>query len=472
MPVGLSHRHSQVFMRKEVKEKGFYRRVLVIAVPILIHNAITNFVSLLDNIMVGQVGTTQMSGVSICNQLFLVFNLCIFGAISGAGIFTAQFYGSRDMEGVRHTFRYKLYSCLLLAFLGIGIFLLWGPQLISTYLQGEGSPEEARQILDYGLQYMKIMLLGLVPFALSQAYCGTLRECDKAVTPMVAGAAAVATNLILNYILIFGHLGFSPMGANGAAIATVISRYVELAVVVIWGHSHKREYPYLPGLYRSFRIPMALVKRITLKGMPLLLNEFLWSLGVATLAQCYSTCGLEVVPAQNITDTLNNLTNVAVLALGYTVGIIMGQMMGAGCTRKEIRSTNRKLKVVCVVSSLVFLLLQGLISPLFPRLYNTTESVRVLATRLILVSACVKPIMAYLNATYFTLRSGGKTWITLFYDGGFMWLVTIPLAYVLSRFTSLPIIPLYIICNFIDLIKVFVGMYMTKKDTWIQNLAK
>ena len=128
--------------------------------------------------------------------------------------------------------------------------------------------------------------------------------------------------------------------------------------------------------------------------------------------------------------------------------------------------------MVCVVSSLVFLLLQGLISPLFPRLYNTTESVRVLATRLILVSACVKPIMAYLNATYFTLRSGGKTWITLFYDGGFMWLVTIPLAYVLIRFTGLTIIPLYIICNFIDLIKVFVGMYMTKKDTWIQNLAK
>lgn len=451
--------------------RDFYRRVFGIAVPILIHNLITTFVSLLDNIMVGQVGTAPMSGVSIANQLILVFNLCIFGATSGAGIFTAQFHGSDDIEGVQHTFRYKNYVCLLLSLLCAGVLLLFGPRLISAFLQGEGSPEDAEKILTYGFDYMKLMLLGFLPFGLSQAYCGTLRECDKAVAPMVAGVIAVLTNLILNYILIFGHLGFPAMGVNGAAIATVISRYVELAVIAGWSHSHKKQFPYLRGLYRSFRIPIHLVKQVTAKGMPLLLNEFLWALGVTVLTQCYSTCGLEVVPALNITDTINNLTNVVTMALGNTVGIIMGQMMGAGCKEQEIRSSNRKLKALSVLSGVIFAVFQIALAPLFPMLYNTTPSIRLLSTWLIIASACAKPLMAYLHATYFTLRSGGQTWITLLYDGGFMWVISIPLAFVLSRFTNISIIALFILCNFIDIVKLFMGYYMTKKGAWIQNLT-
>ena len=216
--------------RKLSADKQLYRRFFQIAIPIVIQNGITNFVSMLDNIMVGQVGSLQMSGVSIVNGLMFVYSLCVFGASSGAGIFTAQFYGSDDHEGIRHTFRFKLLICTAISLLGIVFFTALGTPLINFYLQGEGSPADAAEIMRHGLDYLYMTFWGFVPFALSNAYASTLRETGQTTVPMIAGIAAVFTNLILNYVLIFGHFGAPVMGVRGAALATAISRYVELAI--------------------------------------------------------------------------------------------------------------------------------------------------------------------------------------------------------------------------------------------------
>ena len=217
-----------------MNNKHFNRRILAVALPMMIQNGITNFVQMLDNVMVGQVGTIPMSGVAIVNQLMFVFNLCIFGAASGAGIFTAQFQGREDHEGIRHTFRFKILVGLLLSALGAGVFLTFGRELIGLYLTGEGTPADAAATMDYGLRYLKVMLFGLIPFALSNAYSGTLRETGQTRVPMAAGIAAVLVNLVGNYVLIFGHFGAPALGVVGAAAATVISRYVELAIVALW----------------------------------------------------------------------------------------------------------------------------------------------------------------------------------------------------------------------------------------------
>ena len=229
-------------MHRYIGDKAFYRRMLAVVLPLIIQNSITNFVSLLDNIMVGQVGTMQMSGVAIVNQLLFVFNLTVFGAISGAGIFTAQFFGSRNDEGIRHTFRFKVLVGLALAVAGIVIFLLGGNTLIGLYLQGEGEAENASAILAHGLEYLRIMFFGLPAFTLSTAYASTIRESGETKVPMVASSCAVLVNLAFNYILIFGHFGFDAMGVQGAAIATVISRYVELAIVSVWTHANACHY--------------------------------------------------------------------------------------------------------------------------------------------------------------------------------------------------------------------------------------
>ena len=459
-------------LKRYIGDRAFYRNVFSIAIPIIIQNGITNFVSLLDNVMVGQVGTIPMSGVSIVNGLLFVFNLCIFGASSGAGIFTAQFFGSQDQNGIRYTFRFKILVCLLITVLGALIFTVGDTLLIGLYLTGEGDAATAAGAMEYGRMYLKIMLWGTLPFALANAYSSTLRETGEAVVPMVAGIVAVLVNLVLNYVLIFGHFGAPKLGVEGAALATVISRYAELFMVAWWTHRNGTKNPFIAGVYRSIHIPGRLFKDITLKGMPLLVNEFLWASGMAILNQCYSTCGLDVVPATNISSTLYNVGSVVFIAMGSSVGIIMGQMLGAGCSREEIQENNRKLLFAATMSGIIFGLLMAAAALPFPKIYNTSASVQKLASLLILINSLALPFNSYTNATYFTLRSGGQTIVTFLFDSCFVWCFCVPLAYVLTRFVGIGILALFAICQATDLVKCILGAIMIKQGKWIQNLTK
>ncbi len=457
--------------KKLIGDRAFYRLALSVAVQIMVQNGIKNFVGLLDNIMVGRVGTEQMSGIAIVNQLLLVFNLAIFGAISGAGIFGAQYYGCKDHKGVRHTFRFKLYICAAIVLIGILILLFFGENLILMYLHGEGNEEALYAALGYGKEYLLVMLFGLLPFGVEQIYTGTLRECGETMVPMKAGIIAVFVNLILNYLLIFGSLGFPKLGVVGAALATVISRYVQAAVVVIWTHTHKERMPFIVGAYRKACIPPQLAGNIVIKGTPLMINEILWAAGMATLMQCYSVRGLDAVAALNISTTISNLFNVVFIAMGSAISILVGQLLGAG-KMEEAKDTDTKLIAFSVMSCVGIGLVLIILAPLFPMLYNTTDAVKGLATWFIRIAAACMPIFAFMHATYFTLRSGGKTIVTFLFDSVFMWCASIPLAFVLSRFTGLHIIPLYLFCQLIDLIKCAIGFVLVKKGVWIQNIVK
>lgn len=458
-------------MKKFIGNKAFYRMVLAIAVPIMIQNGITNFVSLLDNIMVGMVGTEQMSGVAIVNQLMFVFNISIFGAISGAGIFSAQFFGCGNQEGVRHTFRFKMIFSLTIFAAAVALFLIWGESLISMYLHGEGNEAELAVALEHGRNYMLVMVPGMLPFCVEQVYTSTLRECGETVVPMKAGILAVCVNLVFNYILIFGKLGAPALGVVGAAIATVLSRYVEAAIVICWTHRHKKANPFIVGAYQSLYIPGGLVKKILVKGLPLMINEVLWAGGVATLMQCYSVRGLAAVAGLNISSTIGNVFNVVYLALGNSVAIIVGQLLGAG-KMKEARDTDTKLMAFSVASCVVIGAMLAFAAPLFPMIYNTTAEVKALAAAFIRVIALYMPMGAFMHASYFTLRSGGKTVVTFLFDSVFMWVVSIPFAYVLSRYTAVPIVPLYLACQMIEIIKCVIGFVLVKRGSWLQNIVE
>ena len=459
-------------LKRYVGDRAFYRRVFAVAVPIIIQNAITNFVALLDNIMVGQLATAQISGVTIVNNnLMFIFNICLFGASAGAGIFTTQFKGSDDQEGIRHTLRFKLMICSLLSVVGILAFTFWSDPLIGLYLTGEGSPQLAADTLAAGREYLFMMIWGMAPFAITNAYASTLRECGHPKVPMVAGIIATMVNLVFNYVLIFGHFGAPAMGVRGAALATVLSRYVEMVIVLAWTHLKPEHCPYARGLYRSTHIPGQLLGDIIKKGMPLLLNEFMWTIGMAFVNQCYSTCGLDVVPAMSISTTIYNLAAVVFRSLGNTVGIFMGQMMGAHRPKDELMDTNRKMTALGVFAGVVFGGLVMALSGVFPMLYNTTDEVRLLATRALLISGALMPLQAYSFPIYFTMRAGGKTVITTLFDCGSIWILYLPFAFLLSRFTALPFLAIYAICNSMDLIKCIAGYLIIRSGTWIQYLT-
>ena len=458
--------------KRYLGDKAFFRRIAAVALPIVIQNAITNFVSLLDNIMVGQTSTVQMSGVAIVNQLMFIYYLCIFGAMAGAGIFGAQFHGSGDHEGVRRTFRFKLMAGLMLGIGGIALFCFANTPLINLYLQSGDDPAGAAETMIHGKDYLQIMLWGLIPFALNNAYASTLRETGQTKVPMVAGIAAVLVNLCLNYVLIFGHFGAPAMGAKGAALATVISRYVEFAIVAGWTHLNPKRNPFIQKAYRSMYIPLSLLKKILIKGSPLLVNEFLFALGIAFINQCYSIRSLDVLAATNISSTIYNICSVLYLSMGNTIGIIMGQMMGAGNDKQTVRDAFNKMTFLSVGSCTVFGLLLMSLSGAFPMLYNTSDSVRAMASQIIIIQGCIMPFHGYIHAAYFAMRSGGKTMITFFFDSGYIWLVLVPLAYCLSRFTLIPVVLLIALCNAAEALKCIAGRIIIRKDSWIQDLTK
>lgn len=460
----------QSLIHKLVGDKAFYKMVLAIAVPIMIQNGITNFVSLLDNIMIGQIGTEQMSGVAIVNQLLFVYNLCLFGGVSGAGIFTAQYFGQKNDEGIRQTVRFKIWMVSVITLLTIILLLTGGSSLITLYLQGKGTAESAAATLTYGQQYLWIMLLGLPPFMMVQVYSSTLRECRQTILPMKAGVVAVFVNLILNYILIYGKFGAPALGVQGAAIATIISRYVEAAIVLIHTHRHKAENPFVEGLYSTLKVPGALVQKILIKGTPLLLNETLWAAGMAMLTQCYSVRGLNVIAALNISNTISNVFNIVFIALGDSVAIIVGQLLGAG-KMKEARDTDNKMIAFSVFCCACMAFIMLILARFFPLLFKTNEEARTLATYFIMVVALFMPQNAFLHASYFTLRSGGKTIITFLFDSVFIWCVSVVIAFTLSHYTTLPVIAVFIFVQLGDLIKCVIGFVLVKKGVWLQNIV-
>jgi Na+-driven multidrug efflux pump len=247
---------------------------------------------------------------------------------------------------------------------------------------------------------------------------------------------------------------------------------VELAIVAGWTHLNGEKNPFIRGAYRSMHVPKWLLKGILQKGMPIMANEFLWSSGTAMLNQCYSVRGLDVVAAMNITSTLRNLTSVVFLSMGSVTAIIIGQMLGANKPEQQVRDTSNKLLAGTVLSCVVFGGLTAALSGAFPGFYNTTPEVRSMAAALICVVAVVMPIQGFTQVTYFTLRAGGKSFITFMFDAGFMWIVSVPLAYIFSRFTDVPIVVLYAICLGSELIKCGLGALMLKSGVWIQNLTK
>jgi len=452
-----------------VNDRAFFRQTLSITLPVLIQNSVSNSVNLLDNIMVGSLGTAQMSGVAIANQLMFIVMLCIFGAMAGPSIYGAQFYGAGDKKGFTDTFRLKLWFSMAVLLVATAVFALFGDNLFRLFLTGDGAPGEAELMLQCAHEYAPIIFAGMLPFVAVASYAGTLREAGETMLPMRASIAAVLTNLVGNWILIFGKLGMPALGVRGAAIATVLSRLVELGIILVGTHRNSK-FDFLHGFYRSMRVSWKLTVAVLKKGWLLLVNEFLWSLGMSANLQLYSVRGLAVLGAQNIAGTVGNLFNMFFLSLGTASAVMTGQALGAG-DMDGARRTAWRLIVVnftqCVGIGAVMLLLSGV----FPMLYNTDQQVRALASLFLRTGAILMPFFAVSHCAFFTMRAGGSTWVTFLFDSGYTWLLMIPSIYLVIHFTNLPIEIAYPLTQASAVLKTLLGLWFIKRGSWLRNIV-
>ncbi len=457
-----------MILRKFIGDKAFYRTVFRLVIPMIVQSAITSLVSLVDNLMVGSLGTESIAAVAVTNQLFMVFNLLIFGGTSAAGIFTAQFFGNGDSEGVKNSFRWKLWFCIIAVISGLCVFVTFDDQLIASFMtESEGS--NIILASSYAKQYMYIMLVGLVPFAFTNVYSSTMKECNKTFLPMVSGVIAVLTNVCLNYILIFGKFGAPALGVAGAAIATVISRFVEFAIAAVCAHVIKEGYDFAKGVFGKLTVPKELTASILKKGFPLICNEVFWSLGMTLINQAYSTRGLNAVAAFSIANTINNLFTMSFMTMGSAVAILVGQQLGSGDYEAAV-DTDRKLIATGIFMSVIMGVVLILSSSFIVELYKTDQATKDIAKGIMWAAACFFPLMSYTHCTYFTMRSGGKTFITFLFDSVFTCLVSFPVAFVLSRFTAMSMVGIYIAVEATSLIKAAIGTVLLVKRVWVNNI--
>ena len=457
-------------LKSYIGDRAFYRRTMAIALPMIIQNTVTNLVNLLDNLMVSWVGTEQMSGVSIVNQFIFVFNLAVFGAISGAGIFTAQFNGRGDTVGVRNTMRIKLVLCLVIGLVGVFAIGTFQDGLINSFLHDNGGGAlDLQLVYSSAKEYLVYIIIGLIPFAISQAYASTLRETGETFIPMVASSVSIVTNMVFNAILIFGLFGFPELGVAGAAIATALSRFIELAILVFWTHTHKQKCSYAVGLFRGFAIPFSLVKQVAFKGTPILCNELFWSLSITTINMCYSTRGTDVITAMNISFNLQNLLSVAYFALSSSIAIIVGNLLGAGKI-EEAKETDKKLLAFAVFMGMIMMGIQMALSTVFPSFYTDVERVIEIARYNMICFGITMPFAALATATYYTIRSGGRVFITMLFDSVYAWVVVIPVVASLAYFTSLPFEIMLPIVLVVENLKVIPGLILVHTGMWARQL--
>lgn len=454
-----------------IGDRAFRKRLTTLLIPLVLQQSISSVVNLVDNVMVGQLAQESLAAVAIANQLIFVFNLALGGAVAGASIFGAQYHGQGNVEGMRHTYRYRLLAGLLLTSAAICVFLLAGTPLLQAFLhQSENSSGDLTLTLTLARRYLRISLIGLIPFAFSSALSSALRDTGETFTPMAASALAISTNTCLNFLLIFGRLGLPRLGITGAAIATVIARFVELGFLLVRTSIQRNRFPFLIGAYKSLRIPAAMVRRIFLTGTPLMISDSLWAVGTTLTNQCYSQRGLDAVSAMSISGTVSSLFAIMNAAMGSAMAIIIGQQLGLGRKTQARQDAYRLMTLNFLLHILLAAVALGL-SMFIPRLYNVSPEARRIATWMLATLACILPFDATINASYCIMRSGGKMLITFLYDFLFVWFGNLLIAFCLIRFTGLSIIWVYALVHAVQVIKCFAGIRIIRSGVWLQTLA-
>ena len=449
-------------MKKIFADKKFYKRVLIIAFPIILQQLLTSSVQLVDNLMVGTLGELAIGAVSVVNQLYFVVIIVTFGAMGGAGIYSAQYFGSKQFTQLKQTFRFKLLIALFLSAFAIIIFTLFGEAFIRMFTD---NPTTIR----WGLKYLNIAKWVMIPMSISTAISSTFREIGITKPLLYIAVVAIFSNVILNYLLIFGNFGFPRLGIEGAAIATLVSRVIEfsllLILLVVKGKAFNT------NIFKIFKIDKILLKVIIITAIPLVINEFLFSFGQTVFMQSYATRGDNALAAINITNAISQLVFITFGGIGTAVAVFIGNTLGEN-KLKEAKENSKKIFAFAIVFAIILGVILFILSFFILNLYEISTETENIARFNIRVNAIMIPIISMYISLYFTLRSGGDTRSTMIMDSGYIWVIQVPVVLLLSRLTNLGVIYLYLIIQVLEIPKVLIAYSRYKKEFWLRNLAQ
>ena len=448
-------------MRSLIGNRIFYKRLFQVSLPIVLQQLLTSSLQLIDNLMVGSLGELSINSVSVVNQLYFVIILITFGALGGAGIFTAQYFGSGEVEKLKETFRFKLIVALMLVILSLFVFSVFGEFLIGLFTV---SPVT----ISGGMDYLNIVKWSMLPWAFSIAISTTFREIGVTKVLLYITIAAILTNTGLNYLLIFGNFGFPQLGVEGAAYGTLASRFVEFGLMMVL--LIKKGKIFNTKIKDIFKIERVVLKGIIIMAIPLLLNEFFWSMGQTMFMQSYSTRGDSALAAMTITGAISQLVFVTFGGIGTGIAVLVGNTLGKN-RLEEAKDNAKKVIAFAVVFAFFTGIILFILSFFIVDLYDVSEATKALAGRNIRINAIFIPVFSFNVSMYFTLRSGGDTRSTMLMDSGYMWVVQVPIIFILARVTNLNVVMLFLIVQALELPKSLFALSRYRKENWVKNLA-
>ncbi len=456
-------------MNKKLKntisiDKVFYKKLITIALPIAIQNLISSSLNMIDTIMIGQLGETEIAAVGLANEVFFLLSLFLFGVCSGSAIFFAQFWGKRDIANIKRALGLCLVCSVGISLIFTTIASLIPEKVLSIFTKDQ-------KVIELGSQYLRIVCISYIMTAITFSYAFALRNTGQPKVPMFVSGCAVLINSVLNYILIFGKLNIPKLGVRGAAIATVIARIAEMVIILLIVYLN--QYPIKAKLSEMLDISKNFLNRFFNTTTPVIFNEMLWSLGVSAYSMVYARMGTGVIAAVNIASTIERMAMVLFIGMGHACAFIVGEEIGA---QNEERAYYYGKKIVTlgplvgiIVGSLLITFSEKIIS-----IYRVSQFVHSAAKSVLIACAIIMPVRVfnYINIIGI-LRSGGDTKYSLFLDACGVWLMGVPMAIIMGLILKLPISYVYFLTIAAEQIFKFIfGTRRFVARKWLNNLVE
>ena len=445
------------------QKNSFYKTLMVIALPIMLQNLLSTSLSFVDTLMIGQLGANQIAAVGIANQIFFLINLLIFGIASGASIFFAQYYGAGRKDELEKITALAL-SISLIASLLFTLVSIFFPEnivyLFTTQLE----------VVQISSQYQRWVAISYMFFAISFIHSIAFRSTGKGNIPLVASFISLGLNAIGNYLLIFGVGPFPALGAEGAAIATTLSRFIEMVILLVISYKNKESFRIRN--FNAFRWQSEFIKIYFITCLPVLLNEMLWSLGMTAYKIGYSKLGVDTLACINVSESIANFFFVFMMGLGNATTILLGQIIGNGDLDRAKIGAKRTLQLALIVGSIMGLLM-ALSASSFTSLFNVSTQIKQMSVKCLFVRSLFQPLCS-LNMVLFVgiLRSGGDTRYSLISEISCVWLIGVTMAFLGAGVLKLPIYIVVAMTSLEEVAKLLVVYPRYKSGKWIKSLAK
>lgn len=442
----------------------FYKKMLLIAFPVMLQNLISIGLNLIDTLMIGRVGVAELAAVGAANQVYFIFSMTCFGVYSGVAVYTAQFWGAQDIPSIRKVvgIDYLVGLSLALFFAVCGYF--FAPDILWLFAKDP-------VVIEYGTQYLRIVCISYLFTSISYAMSYNSRSIQQLAGPTAINAAAMLVNTFLNYGLIYGNFGMPKLGVRGAAIATLAARVFEMLALAIFIY-HDRNHPLAATLREMTSFTRAMFLKVMKTAMPVVITECTWSVATSAFFVAYGILGAGALAVAQVAAVVNEFSQSVYFGLGNASAVIIGEKLGQGKTGEVEADANRVVRIVMIMNVLVTVLLVVIRGPIAGFYHFDQQTTELLKATMLVWALFLTPKMLDYLLVCGILRAGGDTRFCMVVDLVGNWCVGLPLAFAGVLFLNLSLPAVVALVSSTEIAKVAIAWYRFRQKKWIQVLVE